>query len=133
MRVVPAMTHNPLVHGTGSLADLRRVLVCIREVREGTPSNSRRFVVTPNNCPEGHQLTGPSQVAPNGYEGVRFQGRKQLCGAVARVDAERAHDMPKRGIEMLVRDVPPNRRHAICMRKSRAFFVGRSTQSLGGR
>jgi len=32
-------------------------------------------------CPEGHQLAGPSQVAPNGYEGVRFQGRKQLCGA----------------------------------------------------
>jgi hypothetical protein len=32
-------------------------------------------------CPEGHRLTGPSQVAPNGYEGVRFQGRKQLCGA----------------------------------------------------
>lgn len=32
-------------------------------------------------CPEGHRLTGPSVVAPNGYEGVRFQGRKQLCGA----------------------------------------------------
>lgn len=32
-------------------------------------------------CPEGHRLTGPSEVAPNGYEGVRFQGRKQLCGA----------------------------------------------------
>jgi len=31
-------------------------------------------------CPEGHQLAGPSVVAPNGYEGVRFQGRKQLCG-----------------------------------------------------
>ncbi len=32
-------------------------------------------------CPEGHRLTGPSVVAPNGYEGVRFQGRKALCGA----------------------------------------------------
>ena len=32
-------------------------------------------------CPEGHPLTGPSQVAPQGYEGVRFQGRKQLCGS----------------------------------------------------
>jgi hypothetical protein len=31
-------------------------------------------------CPEGHRLTGPSPVAPQGYEGVRFQGRKQLCG-----------------------------------------------------
>jgi transposase len=32
-------------------------------------------------CPEGHRLTGPSRVAPQGYEGARFQGRKQLCGA----------------------------------------------------
>lgn len=30
-------------------------------------------------CPAGHRLSGPSAVAPNGYEGVRFQGRKQLC------------------------------------------------------
>lgn len=30
-------------------------------------------------CPEGHRLAGPSRVAPNGYEGVRFQGRKQIC------------------------------------------------------
>jgi hypothetical protein len=34
-------------------------------------------------CPEGHPLAGPSRVAPQGYEGVRFQGRKQLCGPCA--------------------------------------------------
>jgi transposase len=30
-------------------------------------------------CPAGHALTGPSRVSPHGYEGVRFQGRKQIC------------------------------------------------------
>lgn len=32
-------------------------------------------------CPEGQALTGPNHVNVRGYEGVRFQGRKQLCGS----------------------------------------------------
>lgn len=59
-----------------------------REVRAKQRKRERRFqrddfVYDPVrgtcHCPEGHRLTGPSEVTPQGYEGVRFQGRKQLC------------------------------------------------------
>lgn len=59
-----------------------------REVRHQQKQRDARFQLSDFSydvergtcyCPEGHRLTGPSQVAPNGYEGVRFQGRKQLC------------------------------------------------------
>jgi transposase len=59
-----------------------------REVRAKEQERLKRFrpedfVYDPDrgtcHCPEGHALTGPSRVSPRGYEGVRFQGRKQIC------------------------------------------------------
>jgi hypothetical protein len=61
-----------------------------RELRQEQKQRAARFQLSDFSydaqrgtchCPEGHLLAGPSQVAPQGYEGVRFQGRKQLCGA----------------------------------------------------
>jgi transposase len=60
-----------------------------RELRQQEKQRAARFQLSDFrydaergtcHCPEGHPLAGPSRVAPQGYEGVRFQGRKQLCG-----------------------------------------------------
>ena len=63
-----------------------------RDLRQQQKQRAARFQLSDFNydaergtchCPEGHLLAGPSQVAPQGYEGVRFQETQAAVWSVS--------------------------------------------------